>query len=543
MQASPQREKAQQQAVAVFLPTLPQTSPLIGALTEHLLSSATPAAVITPESLKRQLNSLRETEGPQNSGLLEPPEGTAAGSLHHRKRQHWTPLQEAELLHRVSELQSACPTVCVLATRLPVASLFEQLAPRRRLEPPLAGEEGLLYPPDPPPTPGTAPSRLILVPLFRYDDEDGEGLGLAWGGEGSADCLNTPLDTAERPATAAVECARKAAAASAADAGFSCVSGLWGQAALQVGALRALEPTARILVVFVGTRTALTAPQPPPPEEEEAEHSAEALRILGADAAEAAPSATCRENAKLSAAAAPDTADAGAGGKGCGRKKVTSRRMKKRAHSRDLLSELDVLVCELLLLWQIDTAYEPTEEAAAALVGRLLKSAAASKQLRLLPKGKLRRLVASAREEPPAAACTAAAGGTDVVECAAESVPPDFPKMGTKADTVKRLWQAQLLQLPGVSEEVACAVSAAFPVPALLFERAAAEAAATKEAPSDSSRRKRRTHTDSGAPTLLQAELAAITVPGRCGERRVGDALARRILKVFALETDPEAPV
>lgn len=93
--------------------------------------------------------------------------------------------------------------------------------------------------------------------------------------------------------------------------------------------------------------------------------------------------------------------------------------------------------------------------------------------------------------------------------------------------------------------------NAVFPTPSVLFARAAAEAAETEAAAAEGSpgiqgnspiKKKRRARIQSATPRL-QAELSAIVVPGRCGSRRVGDALAKRILKVLALETDPEAPV
>ena len=521
---TPEENTLQQQAVAAFLPSLPASPTLFAAISEQLLGSSSLAAVITPESLKRRLGSPREDEGPQAGAPTRALEEEEIPKAPQQKgRQGWAPLDDQELLKRVATLQAACPSLCVIASLFPLISLFGQLAHRRRLP----------KPPSPVLSTGAAPSaaeggpcRLLLIPLYRsHEDLEGD-VPLEW--EGGPPANGGCNLVAASPAAVA---AGARAAAAAAAAGASCISGAWRQVALEVGALRVLEPTARILVVFVGTRTALTTPQPPPPEggdDNPGDDTVEACRSPGA-AAETAGTKTC---------------DAPAGATAAGRNNITSssssRREKRK--SRDLLSSLDALVCDLLLLWQADTAYEHNENAAAALLLRLVKTTAATRQLRLFPRGKLRRLAATANDE---AATTHAIASAAVAEDA--TIPGStISAVPRTPDTLKRLWQTQLLQLPGVSEEVACAVSAAFPTPSTLFARAEAEAAAApagaEGTPGGRGKGKGRASTARGA-SKLQAELADIVVPGRCGNRRLGEALARRILRVFVLETDPEAPL
>ncbi|KAL8273072.1 hypothetical protein Esti_002993 [Eimeria stiedai] len=566
-----QQQQQQQQAVAVFLPALHASASLVAAIGEVFFSCGSVAAVVTPESVQRRLLS-RECLSP--SAFVPPSPLHAAGLRvceageeaeeeaetardyllqQGRRGNVWSPLEAHELLRQVVALQAACPSVCILGCRLPLVSLAERLAPRRCLFPrPSPPPQSCC----PPPTAAAAVyegrSRLVLVPVYRHlaeeeaDDPDGFELGSR---------RTLPSAQNANPATAAAAEARAAAAAAALAAGASCVRGPWREIALEAGALRLLEPHARILVVFVGTRLALTTPQPRATEDlaQQQEETA------GGDTGEETSSCADAPAAHLlgcAAAAAAAAADETAARKKRSKDNSSSSNNKSsrcgagmRRRGPNLLAALDVLACELLLLWGVDVAYEANEETAAALLLRLARAAASARQVRVLPRGKLRRLAATAADEAAAAAAAHAGatggepldGGSTSVGGPLSAEAGGFPSGQT--DTLKRQWKAQLLQLPGVSEEVACAISAAYPSPSALFSRADAEAAEAAAAAgegrspsssamegSSSKRRRRRGPTASERAPQLQAELAAVVVPGRCGKgRRVESERAPRV--------------
>jgi len=125
---------------------------------------------------------------------------------------------------------------------------------------------------------------------------------------------------------------------------------------------------------------------------------------------------------------------------------------------------------------------------------------------------------------------------TSIAESRRRRTPSRFKVAGVRCQTLPRdpadklrlTWVSQLMQVPGVSEEIAKAIAGLHPTPAAMLDAVACAAGGVAGAGGGQ-----------GGVSQGEAFLSDLEIPirGRKGTRRLGPVVSRRIFALFHPET------